>query len=349
MLNEVVEKGTWKDPARGNMPPTLSRFGIMKRFDLREGFPLLTTKQMFYKGVIHELIWFLKGDTNIYYLHKNGVKKMWHEDAYKWYVKKLAKDDTHVRTFEEWCEALDDEQYALRFGDLGKIYSYQWRHFGSGIQVEGSNQAVFYPGTDQIQKLVDNIKEKPYERYKVVSAWNPVEVNDAALPPCHMLFQFNCRPMTASQREDYYAKVQGMTDEQRGEMNPNDTDDHVHILMDEAGIPRFYLDCEVIIRSNDLFLGAPFNIASYALLIMIMAKLTNTVAGDLVYVANDAHIYENHMEQVKLQLSREPKKLPKMVIGGNWSTVDDIKFEDFELVDYEYHPKIEGKLSTGLR
>jgi thymidylate synthase len=346
ILQEVIDHGTIKGPAREGMPSTLSRFGILKRFDLREGFPLLTTKKMFYKGVIHELIWFLKGDTNINYLHKNGVKKMWHEDGYKYYKKVHSKKDTHVRSFEEWCEALDDETYARKFGSLGKIYSYQWRNF-TCTTPEGK---VF--GFDQINEIVKRIKETPTGRYHIVSAWNPGETWMGALPPCHMLFHFNCRPMTVLERFQYWYERDNLENSPSfvAKYGPDESNMKADLeMLEQENIPAYFIDCEMIQRSCDTPLGVPFNIASYALLTMIFGKLTNMVPGDLVWVGNDVHIYEDQMEGVKQQLKRRPKKLPKMNISGNWESIDDIKYEDFELVGYEHHPKIEFKLSTGLR
>jgi len=196
-LTEVLEKGTWKPAARENMPRTISRFGILKRFNLQEGFPLVTTKETYWKGVVHELIWFLRGDTNINYLHKNKVIKMWHEDAYKFYKANLAKNDTYVREFDDWKLQLDNEEYALQFGSLGRIYSYQWRNFTS---VDENGKVYHF---DQIDKLISRLRISPEDRYKVVTAWNPSEINQCALPPCHMLFQFNCRPMTIDERFAY--------------------------------------------------------------------------------------------------------------------------------------------------
>ena len=296
IIQEILDKGVWKEAARENMPRTLSRFSIEKRFDLQEGFPLLTTKKMFSKGMIHELIWFLKGDTNIHYLHINDVTKFWHQDGYKYYLKQMELNNEEPLDFANWCLNLSNIDFSKKYGDLGKIYSYQWRSFNTEI--------------DQITNLINNLKNNPYSRYHVVSAWNPSEINQCALPPCHMLFQFNTRP-----KED----------------------------------GTFYLDCKMIQRSCDTFLGVPMNIASYALLVHIIAKFTSMTPGEFIWSGNDVHLYENHIKQAKEQLKREPKQLPKLVIKSDWNSIEDIKYEDFEIIDYEYHPHISAKLSTGLK
>lgn len=346
ILDEVIRKGTWKESARENMPRTISRFGIMKRFDLQEGFPLLTTKRVHWSGVIHELIWFLRGDTNINYLHKNGVVKMWHEDAYRWYLKTSSNKDTHVRSFDEWFSALDDEEYALKFGSMGKIYGYQWRNF----TCVGSEGKVYH--LDQISSVINSLLTDPYGRYKVVTAWNPGETALGALPPCHMLFQFNCRPMILSERFRYWKKRDNLDTVKSfvEECGPDDSNFEVDTaILDMNNVPKFYIDCMLVQRSCDTFLGVPFNIASYAALVHVMGKFANMVPGDFVWCGNDVHIYENHLEQVDIQMRRRPRKLPQLVLHGDWGTTSDIEFSDFELVGYDPHPKIDAKLSTGLR
>lgn len=268
LLDHVVEKGVQKGDRTGT--GTISVFGYQMRFDLQEGFPLLTTKKLHLKSIIHELLWFLKGETNIKYLQENGVK-IW----------------------DAWA----DEK-----GDLGPIYGYQWRNWnGEGI--------------DQINEVIDTIKNNPNSRRMLVSAWNPsvlpdtsisfaenVENGKAALPPCHAFFQF------------YVANGK--------------------------------LSCQLYQRSCDIFLGVPFNIASYALLTMMIAQVTGLQLGEFVHTLGDAHIYNNHIEQVQLQLSREPRSLPKMLINPDVQNIFDFKYEDFTLTDYNPHPHISGKISV---
>ncbi len=257
LLQHVLDNGTQKGDRTGT--GTISTFGYQTRYDLSEGFPMVTTKKLHLKSIVHELLWFLKGDTNIKYLKENGV-----------------------RIWDEWA----DEN-----GDLGPVYGYQWRSWptpnGGSI--------------DQITNVINSIKNNPNSRRHMVSAWNPALVDDMALPPCHTMFQF------------YVADGK--------------------------------LSCQLYQRSADSFLGVPFNIGSYALLTMMMAQVCGLEAGDFVHTFGDLHIYNNHLEQVDLQLTREPKKLPIMKMNPDVKDLFDFTFEDFELVGYEYHPHIKGLVS----
>jgi len=334
ILQEVLDKGTWKRPARDNMPRTISRFGITKRFDLSKGFPLVTTKKMFFNGALHELLWFLRGDTNIHYLVKNGVN-IWNEDGYKWYKKRLKNVGAEDMTLEfpDWVKAVKGIEQPC--GDLGKIYSHQWRSFGS------KDGRGWVGGVDQITRVVEGIKANPESRYNVVSAWNPAELNEGALPPCHMLFMFNCREIFTEQRYDMAMK----SEELRNELKSTGLTSE---WLTKKGIPTHYLDCDMTQRSCDTPLGVPFNIASYALLTMIIAKLTNTVPGEFIWSGKDVHIYENQIDAVYNQLERTPLPLPTMEITSDWDSIEDIKFEDFKLRDYKSHDSIKYPLSTGL-
>ncbi|MCQ2199275.1 MAG: thymidylate synthase [Paludibacteraceae bacterium] len=259
LLNRVLEEGVKKGDRTGT--GTTSIFGHQMRFNLEDGFPLLTTKKLHLKSIIHELLWFLKGDTNVKYLQDNGV-----------------------RIWNEWADP--------ETGDLGHIYGYQWRSWPN------------YDGTftDQITEAVNTIKNNPNSRRIIVSAWNVSEIESMALPPCHCFFQF------------YVADGR--------------------------------LSLQLYQRSADIFLGVPFNIASYALLLQMMAQVTGLKAGDFVHTLGDAHIYNDHMEQVKLQLTREPRKLPKMIINPDVKDIFSFKYEDFTLEDYDPHPHIAGKVSV---
>ncbi len=258
LLQHVLDHGTRKDDRTGT--GTISTFGYQMRFNLDEGFPLLTTKALHLKSIIHELLWFLAGDTNVKYLQENGV-----------------------RIWNEWA----DEN-----GDLGHIYGYQWRKWRD------------YKGghIDQIQEVVDTLKNNPDSRRIIVNAWNVADLPDMKLPPCHAFFQF------------YVADGR--------------------------------LSLQLYQRSADIFLGVPFNIASYALLLQMMAQVTGLQAGDFVHTLGDAHIYLNHLEQVQEQLSREPRALPRMVINPDVKSIFDFKYSDFQLTDYDPHPHIAGVVAV---
>lgn len=258
LLQRILNEGVKKEDRTGT--GTISVFGHQMRFNMEEGFPCLTTKKLHLKSIIHELLWFLNGDTNVKYLQDNGV-----------------------RIWNEWADA---------DGDLGHIYGYQWR---SCPDYNGGH-------IDQIQQAVDAIKHNPDSRRIIVSAWNVADLPNMNLPPCHAFFQF------------YVADGK--------------------------------LSLQLYQRSADVFLGVPFNIASYALLLQMMAQVTGLKAGDFVHTLGDAHIYTNHLEQVQLQLTRAPKKPPKMLINPNVKSIFDFKFEDFELVDYDPHPHIKGVVAV---
>ena len=257
-MKHVLETGTQKHDRTGT--GTLSVFGYQMRFNLQEGFPLVTTKKLHLKSIIHELIWFLKGDTNIAYLKENGV-----------------------RIWDEWA----DEQ-----GNLGPVYGHQWR---SWPKPDGGH-------IDQITQVINTIKKNPDSRRIIVSAWNVAEVEHMALPPCHSLFQF------------YVAEGK--------------------------------LSCQLYQRSADIFLGVPFNIASYALLTMMIAQVCGLQPGDFVHTFGDAHLYNNHIEQANLQLSREPRPLPTMKINPEVKDIFQFKFEDFTLENYDPWPHIKGAVAV---
>lgn len=309
ILEEILEKGTWKEPAREGMPMTISRFSIEKRFDLNEGFPLVTIKKTRFEGIVHELLWFLRGDSNIKYLVDNGVN-IWTPDAHKYYLRICDRylqyeKPMDIESFEENIKLGNlTTSYPFKgfykLGDTGWTYPSMWTNY-AGMSI------------NQVSNLITNIKTKPESRYHIVNSWHPAYVSDyeCALPPCHMLFHFNCR---------------------KGD---NDT--------------RYYLDCKLIQRSCDTFLGVPYNIASYAILTHIIAKLTGMIPGEFIWSGNDVHLYENHLNQVNVILEREPKNLPTLCIEDiNWGgNIHNIKAEDFWLEGYESHPFVKGDLSVG--
>ena len=288
LCEKILAEGTFKGDRTGT--GTISYFGYQMRFNLNDGFPLLTTKRVYLRAIIHELLWFIKGDTNIKYLVDNDVK-IWNEWPYQAYTKSFAYQG---ETLEEFVQKIkDDEDFAKKFGNLGPVYGHQWRHF----DVEGSPKFV-----DQLANVIDQIKNNPNSRRLIVCSWNPLEVDSMALPPCHSLFQFYV----------------------------NDGK----------------LSCQLYQRSGDVFLGVPFNIASYALLTMMVAKVCGLGVGDFVHTIGDAHIYTNHLDQIKLQLSRDTRELPQMIIHGDQKNIEDFKFEDFELVNYHPHKSIKGEVAV---
>ena len=286
LCDKVLKEGHFKGDRTGT--GTYSYFGAQMRFPLSEGFPLLTTKKVYLKGIIHELLWFIKGDTNIRYLVLNGVN-IWNEWPYEIYKESSEYKGEDLQAFIEKIK--EDEDFATKWGDLGPVYGKQWRSFGI------SDHKV-----DQLKKVIEDIKNNPNSRRLIVSAWNPLLTDQMALPPCHSLFQFYV----------------------------NDGK----------------LSCQLYQRSADIFLGVPFNIASYALLTMMIAKVCNLELGDFVHTLGDAHIYSNHVEQVNLQMSRTPRSLPKLIIKRDVANIEDFVYEDFELVDYKPHPAIKGKVAV---
>ena len=258
LLQHILDHGIKKQDRTGT--GTISTFGYQMRFNLQEGFPLVTTKKVHLKSIIYELLWFLNGDTNVKYLQDHGV-----------------------RIWNEWADAN---------GDLGPVYGYQWRHWRTPDGRE----------IDQIANLIEGLKKNPDSRRHIVSAWNPADVDNMALPPCHTMFQFYV--------------VDGR------------------------------LSCQLYQRSGDTFLGIPFNIASYALLTMMVAQVCGYKLGDFIHTIGDAHIYLNHIEQVKLQLSRTPYPLPTMKINPEVKDIFSFKYEDFTLENYQCHPTIKGEISV---
>ncbi|MFA6466270.1 MAG: thymidylate synthase [Patescibacteria group bacterium] len=292
LLQKIMDEGVDKSDRTG--VGTRSVFGAQARFDLSEGFPLLTTKKMFLKGIIHELIWFVRGDTNIKYLVDNGVK-IWNEWPYQKYLEANSLTEKFPKYSPEWEEKMqefidnikNDEEFAKKWGNLGPVYGKQWRDFG---------------GVDQLKDVIERLKTNPNDRRMIVSAWNPPEIPQMALPPCHLLYQF------------YVAQGK--------------------------------LSLQMYQRSCDTFLGVPFNIASYSLLLMMVAQVVGLEAGTFVHVYGDLHIYSNHFDQVKEQLSRQPRKLPQMLINQSIKNIEDFKFEDFVLEGYDPHPTIKAPIAV---
>jgi thymidylate synthase len=301
LLQHILDNGVEKTDRTGT--GTISTFGYQMRFDLSTGFPLVTTKKLHLKSIIHELLWFLKGDTNVKYLNDHGVK-IW----------------------DEWADIN---------GDLGPVYGKQWRSWD--VIRENIIHGHEIETLDQIKAVVDRLKTNPDCRRMIVSAWNPADIPLMALAPCHCLFQFNTRPIPAS---EVYEIAGVMYDDWQHDKN---------ISLEglyELGYPKYKLDCQLYQRSADVFLGVPFNIASYALLTMMMAQVSNMVPGDFVHTFGDVHIYKNHIDQVKGQLSRKPFSKPLMTMNPNVKDIFSFTYEDFSLVGYEHHPPIKAQVAV---
>lgn len=284
LCRHVLEHGEKREDRTGT--GTISTFGYQMRFDLTKGFPLLTTKKVFYRGIFEELLWFLSGNTNIKPLVDKKVG-IWNEWPYDKYSK---SPDFKGETLEEFIEKIrDDQEFADKYGDLGPVYGKQWRDFN---------------GVDQISQLIEGIKNNPFSRRHLVVAYNPSEVKDMALPPCHSLFQF-------------YVSADGKK-----------------------------LSCQLYQRSGDVFLGVPFNIASYSLLLAMIAQVCDLEPYEFIHTFGDVHIYLNHLDQINEQLSRTPRPLPKLVLNKDVKNIFDFKYEDIKIEDYDPYPAIKGAVSV---
>ena len=287
LMQHILDHGIRKEDRTGT--GTISVFGYQMRFDLREGFPAITTKKLHLKSIIHELLWFLQGETNIRYLAQNGVR-IWDDWPFAAYQKSTDYQGEDIRAFAQ--RVADDTAFAEKWGNLGPVYGSQWRSWpaaGGGT-------------IDQIAQVIRQIKNNPDSRRLIVSAWNVAEVENMALPPCHAFFQF------------YVADGR--------------------------------LSCQLYQRSADVFLGVPFNIASYALLLQMVAQVCDLQPGDFVHTLGDAHLYTNHLEQARLQLSRELRSLPQMKINPEVKDIFGFRFEDFELINYDPHPHIKAEVAV---
>ena len=295
LLRHILEAGTTKGDRTGT--GTLSVFGYQSRYDLRAGFPLLTTKRVHWKSVVHELLWFIRGDTNIRYLVQNGVR-IWNEWPFQHYLAQSGRAEGLPKHGPAWKAALqefvariaDDEDFARRWGELGPVYGKQWRDFN---------------GVDQLSDVIQGIRRNPDGRRHIVTAWNPEEIPamaKAGLPPCHTLFQF------------YVAGGR--------------------------------LSCQLYQRSADVFLGVPFNIASYALLTQLVARECDLAVGDFVHTLGDAHLYSNHLEQARQQLTRTPRPLPTVRIANDAAGIFALTYDDIELLDYDPWPAIRAPIAV---
>jgi thymidylate synthase len=309
MLYHILKNGEAREDRTGT--GIIGVFGYQNRYDLSKGFPLMTTKKTSLRIIFEELKWFLNGDTDIKYLLDKNVN-IWNADAYRDYLGKTESySDSMVMTFDQFVEFSKEHGY-----DLGSVYGKQWRSW-SAFQKAGngnvSGEDDYYSDADfgytktidQIANVIDSLKNDPYGRRHIVSAWNVGELDEMALPPCHLLFQF-------------------------------------YVSNDKK------LSCQLYQRSADTFLGVPFNIASYSMLVHIIAHLAGLQVGEFIHTFGDAHIYLNHIKQVKEQLFRDPKELPKLEIVRDVKNIDDLVWEDFSLTGYDPHPAIKGDVSVGL-
>lgn len=282
LCRTILEHGVKKDDRTHT--GTISYFGYQMRFNLNDGFPLLTTKRVHLKSIIHELLWFISGSTNIKYLVDNDVR-IWNDWPYEKYKNSDEYQGEDITQFAQKIK--DDDEFAKKWGDLGPVYGKQWRDFF---------------GVDQLEDLINEIKTNPNSRRLIISAWNPKQIKEMALPPCHCFMQFY--------------------------------------------VCNNRLSCQLYQRSADVFLGVPFNIASYALFTMMIAQVCDLELGDFVHTIGDAHIYLNHLDQINLQLQRECRELPTMKLNKNIKSIYDFKYEDFTLENYNPHKGIKGKVAV---
>lgn len=297
LLRHILDTGVEREDRTGI--GTLSVFGYQLRIDLNEGFPLLTTKKVYWKGVVHELLWFIRGDTNIRYLVQNGVH-IWDEWPFQRYLQANGLESEYPKYSEEWKQAkrafaqriAEDAAFAQQWGDLGPVYGRQWR------QWQGADGSVH----DQLRRAIQLIRQQPHSRRILVSAWNVAELDQMALMPCHVLFQFYVHDGT--------------------------------------------LSLQLYQRSADVFLGVPFNIASYALLLHMVAHVTGLKPGVFVHSFGDVHLYKNHLTQARLQLERQPRSLPELILNPEVRDIDDFRFEDIQLVNYHPHPAIRAEVAV---
>jgi len=385
LLTRIKNYGCYKPAARANMPSSTSLFGYQFRHNLADGFPILTTKKVSFKNIVIELLWFLRGDTNIKYLIENGLN-IWNEDAYNYYCKIACVNNEEVNSillpisskmgvrnahpifeadgysmlqFEEFCDMMKKtpkedlpkyKNYIL--GDCGHQYGKVWRDWENFIGNNGN--AIYFNNIDQIKNLIEGLIKNPESRRHIVTAIDPAHDTNLALYWCHAMFQFNCRPLTMGEKVQWVMKNRDIEME--------------NLAITEEALskrtPQYYLDCQLYQRSADSFLGVPYNLTSYSLLIEIVAQMCNMISGELVHTFGDVHIYENHDEQTDEQLKRTPTKLPKLLFKDKFHNdieqfrnenmtisefINNIEVDSFALEGYNPQEAIKGKLSTGLK
>lgn len=354
IVDEIRRNGKYESNRTG--VNTIGIFGAQAKFDLFNSFPLLTTKKLSFHNIAHELLWFLSGSTNIKYLVDNNVH-IWNDNCYSRYAKTpLEKIPENERgnfaphwehlTKELFIERIKtDEAFAKKWGELGEgTYGGMWRAFPARVQPIGTVKEDYMEvrgwsveTVDQIQKVIDKLHTNPTDRRLIVSAWHPYWVDHCVLPPCHCLFQFHTEAMTEAERIEYFKhKWFDIT-----EVDQNDPKN-----LDLYHVPTRKLNCQLYQRSCDTFLGVPYNIASYALLTYMIAHCVNMAPGVFTHTFGDLHIYEDHLEQLTIQASREPKRAPQLIINPKKKNLWDITRKDLELVGYDPHPAIQGKMAV---
>jgi len=371
LLKHILTNGRVKKDRTGT--GTISVFDYTMRFNMKEGFPILTSKKVFFKGVVHELIWFLRGQTNIKYLIDNGVH-IWDGDAYKAYEKNTPKqhiigsDSDPMKKCMTWINKTDkqsgypilerlskeefinkiktDNEFAEKWGELGPVYGQQWRnwenyeeigqHFSSKTLILEESDILRRKPIDQIQNLINDLKINPDDRGLIVSAWNVADLKNMVLRPCHNFFQCYTYEMTEEERIKEWCESLSK--------NISYGDDMTWEKLDKLNFPKRKISLKVNIRSNDVFLGCPFNCTSYSTLLHLLAKEVNMIADDLIVTIGDAHIYLNHIEQAKLQINLPTFKLPTIQISNK--SIFDIEYDDIKLVGYKSGPAIKGELSN---
>lgn len=343
ILSRILNEGCYKETRSGAV---YSLFGLSMRFNLKNGFPVLTTKKMFTRGFIHELLWFLKGDTNIKYLVDNNVN-FWTPDAYRFYNELLDKQTCYYNsepstvlrmTMDEFvCKVKSGNKIRIRiseekeidytYGDLGDVYGHQWRHWGN-------------TNFDQIKMIIDTLRTNPNDRRLLLTGYNPEVVKDVALPPCHTLYQFYAKPLT-------YTEKLAWCDENIPEANEwkHPTEETMH----SKGCPKYALSLWFSCRSQDMPLGNPANLMSASLLLSMVAQCVDMIPDELIWNGGDCHIYENQIDGVKEQLTRDPHMyaLPKLVLNKDIHEIDDFTFDDIKIEEYESYPSIKMPLSVG--
>lgn len=361
LLEDIMEFGRRKKNRTG--VDTIGIFGQMAKFDVRlDAFPILTTKKVWFKGIVHELLWFIRGETNIKYLVDHDVH-IWDEWAYAKFKKNSVfgdKDYRHeVQSQEAFIKDIKrlprDDWFVNHFGELGQgTYGGMWRQFpfwyGGYSDWADNNPFItwtkndFEFGVDQLAKVIDKLKTNPDDRRIIVSAWHPYWVDHCALPPCHCLFHFNTEELTENERFIYANETLILSESP--EFFEVKTDEEITSWLDKLNVPRRRLNLLLYQRSCDTFLGVPFNITSYALLLAMVAHCVDMAPGVFTHFYGDLHIYENHLDQVQMQLHRPPMKLPSLRLNPKVKNLFDFKYEDITLVDYVSHPKIEAPIAV---
>ena len=340
LIRHIKEKGVEKKDRTGT--GTISVFSYDIRFDMQDGFPLLTSKKMAWKSMVIELLWFLKGDTNIKYLVDNGCY-IWVGDAYKNYLNYHNNHPTihsnrfDILTREKFIQRIKtDDEFAKQWGELGPVYGKQWRKWRS---IDDSEMKIHTLEVDQIANLINDLKTNPDSRRLMVNAWNVGDLEQMVLPPCHYGFQCYTREMSTKERNQWYFDT--------NYQNPAYRVDWTDYELDQQNVPKRALSLKWTQRSVDVFLGLPFNIASYGLLLQLLAREVNMVPDELIFSGGDCHIYSNHIEPCNTQLKQQTFKLPKVVITASKDkSIFDITYDDIKLVDYQFSPAIKGELSN---